>query len=445
MLQVRGRPPLTRSQVIPVPKAAKIPAIGWLYACQQDRELAQTDYNLEDPFPVVSNESNYFDVQACVAESLEMGASVIQGIQNGDYTFEQVDKLIEQKKHLLAVIRRIESGSVDSTPQSHQAGGRASRPSENVIASVGTTAITATGATINTSAGRMSDIPAKKGSKGRKQTCNFTVCHACRPFFQDRIYMSFEQMLSGRMPAVTQEEITRLPFLDAAVVRTLGLRVQHPPSSSTGHSQDSMDITTQQVDGYDDGDISDDWTPTSGTLSEIDSDRPEVADPYPCPGAGICPLWSRYSGCAYDSDFDDGLRALNHGFGPEPDLSRITPENSLSGLRHVRGSLSDTPGGTSSSCSSISLPTPSTGPLTPLTPANMTFDDALGKRFGKNGKATSMLDVMSSEKRRVGRHAHGIRGKDSNSSLGSEVEVEGGVALTEEAVESGIPDIEMDD
>ncbi|KAK5117772.1 hypothetical protein LTR85_008747 [Meristemomyces frigidus] len=428
----------------------RAPTVGWLYSCEQDREHEQTAYASEDSFPVVPNDSNYFDVQACLAESLGMSSSIIQGIRKRDYSFEQVDKLIEQKKHLLATIRRSESGSADSTPQLRHNLSRPSRFSENVIASVGATAgppvlpAAATTTSANTSTDSVDNTPLKRGSKGRKQTCNFQVCHACRPFFQDRLYTSFEKVLSGRMPAITEEEITRLPMLDAAVVRTLGLSKEHPSMSPTGHSQDSMDIVSQQKDDCEEDDTSD-WTPTSGTISESDSDRLEFADPYPCPGAGICPLASRFSGCAYDGDFDDGLRALNLGFGPEPDLSRTTPENSTNRLRRVRGRLSDTPGGTSSSASSISLPTPTAPPLTPLTPSNVSFDELLGIRLGKNGKAASMLEVLPSEKRRGGRFGLGIRGKDSNSSFGSEVEVEGGVALTEEAVETGTPDILTDE
>lgn len=424
-----------------------MPGIGWLYSCEQDRQLEQASYASNDSFPAVPNESNYFDVQACLAESLGMSSSVVHGIRNRDYSFEQVDKLIEQKKHLLATIHRMESGSADSTPQLRLHASRPSRFSENVIASVGTSAgpqvlpMTAADDTLPTS---MGDTSVRKGSKARKPTCNFQVCHTCRPFFEDRLYMSFEKVLSGRMPAITEEEIMRLPLMDVAVVRTIGLRNQYPSMSPKGHSQESIDIAMRQTDGYEEDDTSD-WTPTSATISESDSDRLEIADPYPCPGAGVCPLFSRYAGCAYDSDFNDGLRALNHGFGPEPDLSRVTPENSTTRLRHVRGGLSDTPGGTSSGASSVSLPTPTTAPLTPLTPTNVSFDELLGMRLGKSGKAASMLDVLPSEKRRSGRLGLGIRGKASNSSFGSEVEVEGGVALTEEAVETGTPDIITDE
>jgi len=423
----------------------KTPTIGWVYSCQQDREQLERTADI-DAFPVVPDESNYFDVQACLAETLGMGDCVIKGIRNGNYSFEQVEKLIEQKKHLLAVIRKIECGSADSTPQLHLHGNtRPTRFAENIIASVGTSMappvlpMASAGTPVNTPA----ESPIKRGSKSRKQTCNFQVCHACRPFFQDRLYMSFEKMLSGRVPAVTEEEISRLPMLNPAIVRNLGLRKQHPPISPTANSQESIDITTQQYDYEED---TSDWTPTSASVSEEDSDGLEMADSYPCPGAGVCPLWSRFGGCAYDSGFDDGFRALNHNFGLEPDLSRMTPENSMNRLQRVRGSMDDTPGGTSSTASSISLPTPNTMPLAPLTPMDESFDEALSRRLGKSSKAVSMLELeaLPSEKRRTRRWGLGMRGKDSSSSLGSEVEVEGGVALTEEAVEMGTPDIATD-
>lgn len=428
----------------------KIPSIGWVYACKQDHELGHVG-GMTDPdtFPVVPNESSYFDVQAQLAESLGMGASVTQGIRNGDYSFEQVDKLIEQKKHLLAMIHRAESGSADSTPQLRVGATVPSRFGESIIATAGTTAaysslpMTPAGTPSNSPAVSTANTPDKVITKGKQQTCNFQVCHGCRPFFQDRLYLSFENMRSGRMSAVTEEEITRLRFLDPAVVRTLGLRKQQPPSPHMAQSPESADIAMQQADGYEDD--TSDWTPTSATNSEADLEQLEMADRYPCPGAGVCPLWSQFSGCAYDGDFDDGFRALNHGFGPEPDLSRITPENSLSRLRRVRGSVSDTPGGTSSSASSISLPTPSTVPLAPPTPLTESFDEAFTRRLAKSNKAASMLDILPSEKRQPSRRGLGIRSKNSTSSFGSEVEVEGGVALTEEAVGTGSPDIATDD
>ena len=123
----------------------------------------------------------------------------------------------------------------------------------------------------------------------------------------------------------------------------------------------------------------------------------------------------------------------------------MTPENSESRLRRVHGSVSGTPGGSVSTASSVSLPTPSAVPLTPITPTDECFEDALMMRMKKKpGKAATISGPFLDAKPRK-RLGFGLRGRESHSSLGSEVEVEGGVALTEEAVRAGIPDILTDD
>lgn len=246
--------------------------------------------------------------------------------------------------------------------------------------------------------------------------------------------MSFEAALYGEIPPLTEEDIARLPIIDPAIVRTLGLREPRKPSLPQLREEESMDIAMQQQhDGYEED--TSDWTPTSATLSETDS---EHGSAYPCPGAGFCPVWSRDAGCAYDSGFDDGLKALNHGFGPEPDL---TPEHahSLNRLRRARTSI----GGTSSTGSSISLPTTPTAPLSHMTSTQYSLEDMLGKA----GKAATVSGALTRKRTRgsVSGLGLGISSRDSSSSLGSEVEVEGGVALTEEAVEQGVPDIGTDE
>ena len=119
----------------------------------------------------------------------------------------------------------------------------------------------------------------------------------------------------------------------------------------------------------------------------------------------------------------------------------MTPENSRSQLRRVQSTLQDTPGGTSTA-SSISLPTPSTAPLAPPTPTDESFDEALSKRLAKSSKAVSMLEILPSAERQANEsRALVLHDSDSTHSVGSEMEVQGGVALTEEAVGTGQPDI----
>lgn len=416
-----------------------IPEIGWVYACQQDRLPDQYDALPDvDAIPVtIPDESDYFDGRAREAEYLQMSQSIIKGIRAGDYDIDQVEKLIKQRENVIRTINEQEarlkesSGAVSATS-----------PAQNIIASVGSTAPTSNcrnsaalpmspaGTPANTPFDSHATTPVKSEDQDTsryKYNCTFQVCHACRPFFQDRMYASFDSVMNEEGPPVTPEEWRSLPVANARILSNIR-QPEEPrplPLPNIARSQPSMDIVTQSTSEVDD-DISVDWSD-----SDHPSDRLDSSELYPCPGAGQCPVWSRYSGCAYDTGFDDGRRAMNHGFFGEFDADRLTPENSHSQLRHMTGSVTNTPIGTSSTASSLSLPTPTTSNLAPLLPESDMEDSS-----GKSAKAKSVCGEFDAYDRKVG-----LSRKPSSSSLGSEVEVEGGVALTEEAVESGTPDI----
>ena len=420
--------------------------------------------NQTDEMEPVPSESNYFNAMADMATQLKMSASVIAGIRAEHYDLDQINMLIAQKEHLNACIRQAEHPSEENTPPSLGATLRSHDPDTSIISSAGAKAApavkavgssftemlgTAAGTPTNTPADSTTATPTKtqgKISASTRTVCRSKICHTCRPFFQDRVCMNLESVLKGEQPAITEDEITHLPFLDPAVVRKLGLRMSPEPRRQ--YDRQSVDIT----DSYDGGagnesPSSDDWTPTSKSSSEYDEDNEHSGDPYPCPGAGVCPLYSRQSGCAYDYGFDDGMRAVSHGYMTEHEWrsqidEQLTPERSNYHLRRMKDSVSDTPGGTSSTASSISLPTPTTLPLRPIDDLQEAFDEGLAMRFGsKTGKAATICGVMTDSSARSRRYGQRMTGKDSNSSLGSEIEVEGGVALTEEAVETGVPDI----
>ncbi|KAF2161359.1 hypothetical protein M409DRAFT_28094 [Zasmidium cellare ATCC 36951] len=421
----------------------RIPEVGWVYACQQDRLPGQYDPLPDvDAVPVtVPDDSNYFDARARVAEYLHMSPSVIKGIRAGDYDIDQVEKLIKQREKVIRTINEQEvrlkegSGSVSATSSPH-----------NIITSVGSTApaencrnstalpMSPAGTPANTPHDSHATTPVKGDGESTprfKYNCTFQVCHACRPFFLDRMYISFESAFNGEGPSAPPQECQGLRVADARIISKIGQHaVPRPlPLPNIARPQPSMDIVTQSTSEVDD-DISVDWSD-----SEHPSERLDSSELYPCPGPGQCPVWSRHSGCAYDVGFDDGRRAMNHGYFQEMDIDRLTPENSHSQLRHMTGSLTNTPIGTSSTASSLSLPTPTASNLAPLLPS----DDLLSvtpQKQGKSGKAKSVCGEFDAYDRKVG-----LRGRPSSSSLGSEVEVEGGVALTEEAVESGTPDI----
>lgn len=412
----------------------------------------------------IPNESDYFEMMACLANSLHMSASVIEQIRNGAFTFDQVDKLITQKEHLIAILKKAENSTGENTPPTPQAVQKYHESNSNIIASVGCTPayddkiassdaplpMTPAGTPTNTPSESTNSTPIRIQSNAldspEHPKCSFQVCHACRPFFQDRLYQSFEAVLYDAQPAVTEDEIQTLPLLSPDVLRFVGLREPLQPVTLASHiSEESMDIVYQQLEAIDGSD--DSWTPSSGSSSDFDVEGNEsIQEPYPCPGAGICPLYSRETGCAYDQGYADDHRAINHGF-QNVDLSvtqqsyQHTPEHSRQRLRHMGNSIMDTPAGTSSTGSSISLPTPVTLPLTPTTSLEDSFNTELYRKL-KIGKAASVcgvLDGSGNNQRGLGLDIRGTN--SSSSSLGSEVEVEGGVALTEEAVGGGAPDI----
>jgi hypothetical protein len=447
----------------------KMPDIGWLYACHQDwliNNLQDSVATAAESAIVVPDDSNYFDAMARYATSIKMSPSVVKQIREGLFNFDQVEKLIAQKEHLISTIKKIEGLSTDNTPGSLHS--NVLQTHTNTIASLGVSGApssanqqhldvppsSATTAHQNHARKDSSACNSTKQAQAKVDRCNYMVCHACRPFLHDRLFVNIGSVVHGVYPAITQEEAETLPILDPAVVRGFGLRkVATPiiPSPRRLERSESMDITMMpSMEGEYEDETPLEWTTSSNSSSLFDDDPQELHtfDPYPCPGAGICPVYSRNSGCAYDShDFNDGQRALSHGFGSHGgtgtpnSITHTTPERPRARLRHVEGSVSDTPGRTSSSASSISLPTPITMPLTPGTPTIQRFGDDTNSKLGKAATVCGVLSPRINFSHARPSVGSDMTGKDSHDSFGSEVEVEGGVALTEEAVETGLSDI----
>jgi hypothetical protein len=439
----------------------RIPNIGWLYACRQDwlLERQQDLATTHAESAMVPDKSNYFEMMAHLAQSLKMSPSVIKQIRDGLYTFDEVEKLVAQKEHLIGTVKRMESIAAESMPASQHS--NVFQSCSSIIASLGATAApekqqTSPTQTEQTSTKKVSPVTtASKQLQMKVDRCNYMVCHACRPFLTERIHVNIGSVVHGAQPPITEHEAETLRVLDPEIVRGFGTR--QAPSEATSSPRrfersESLDITTMHAgDGLYEDETPLEWTTSSNSSSMYDYDPEEKCrslDPHPCPGPGVCPVYSRNSGCAYDSqDFDDGQRAHAHGFSMQHsgrsagNNSHMTPDRSRGRLRRVESSASGTPGGTSSSASSISLPTPTTFPLTPDTPATHHFEDIM---IGKPGKAATVCGVL-----RPGMNfsharlsvASNMSGGESHESFGSEVEVDGGVALTEEAVETGLPDI----
>lgn len=415
--------------------------MGWLYVCCQDAMPLSHDLSVSesiDSLPTVSDTGSYFEAQAQVAASIGMSASVISQIRTGTYTYDQIETLLAQRRHVIDTIRRSMNPSTASVPPTPKSPARNSDALMDIIATAGATAATVTqklnlaalpmspaGTPSNTPADSQASTPQATPSNPLdespardatpKEGCTYQVCHSCRPFFQDRLSMSFEPALNIDVHALANRDVSALPVHSAAVVSKIGLRRRLPPTPLR-RSEESMDITMHQRDGNGcesfGQETSSDCTPTTTTSSE------EVEfDLSPRPAPGVRPAWLAGS-YAYDSGYEDNQRDFS-----ESNIKKgMEPPEGLGIVGQVEqnidmpGSVTSTPDLTPSKGSSISLPNP---PTTPLTGGTL------------SSPHSSSLPERSSPS----------SNKSSNSSRGSEVEVEGGVALTEEAVELGTPDI----
>ncbi|KAK6431403.1 hypothetical protein LTR95_012436 [Oleoguttula sp. CCFEE 5521] len=417
------------------------PSAGWLYACRQDWLLArksQTAREYELPqLPIESDDLNHL---ADIATALGMSQSVLAQMRAGSYTVSEAKKVVGEKVHMLSVIEAEERALTQHSPSASPTSKTGLDSSSGIIASLGATVSSPTSskaidaaATITTNA------------------CNYMVCHTCRPFLLDRVTVSIEAILSGTEPAILRTEMQYLHMIEPNVVSKIGTRPT-PPRRIRQFGLRLMDPTSQQKDGADEDTTPSDWTSSdisSGVCEDDDNEEFVNVDPFPCPGPGLCPVASYVGGCAYDSDFDDGERAINHAIhaGHHNDTSagaeNITPDRPRYRLRRVEGNVSETPGRAASNGSSISVPTPTTMPLTPVTPSDESFEDVLNSRIAdqppKVGKAATICGRLDSGA------GGNMSNRPSSSSLGSEVAVTDGVALTEEAVETHLPDIKYEE
>ena len=397
-----------------------------------------------EALPVVDDSGNYFEAQAKVAESIGMSRSVVKQMRDGEYSYDQIEKLLQQRRHVLDVIRKTDGTSAQSssTPSPRKDSLKIDPPSEVIIASSGTTAALAVqpttpiglpmspaGTPSNTPSISTANTPIKYAKPEKSVPCNFQVCHTCRPFFPDRLHTSFDAVCNNEVPPITGEDSSKLRILDAKVVSNLGLRPVplRPNLTPIVHDDGDADSMAHmnQGDGYDD-----DISPTDTSIS--DDSRFYLRDDeelLPCPGQGFCLVWSETEGCAYYSGFDDGKRAINHAMYFDDSYDPEALQMAYQQAQHGQAGTTSTPGRSSSTGSSVSLPEPKLEPLTPTSPDELPFGIDLENRLSKVGKAATVCGVLTkddeysedlSEPR--------VEDKVSNSSLGDEVEVDGGVA-----------------
>jgi hypothetical protein len=159
-------------------------------------------------------------------EMIGMNESVVWQAERGVYTEAQIGKLKAQKLHLTNVLfeavkkRKAAASEIDQCHLSE-------------------------------------DSKQFHSFKPSSFRCNLKSCHSCRPYFQDRMYMPFEDAYEHKADPITEEEAgKKLPVRNAAILRTIGLRqikehmpvnnpVQNGLSEESGHANSiALELTT---------------------------------------------------------------------------------------------------------------------------------------------------------------------------------------------------------
>lgn len=356
-------------------------------------------------------------------QAIGLSSSVIEAAEKGFYTLEQLEILKLQKLHLKQVISLTVQGFSNnkcSTPITKSS--ENNPPVTNIDgASVRVTNNDSVGScTIETPKHLAKELRLKHKTQFAPP-CTFKACHTCRPYYKDRIHISFGAVFAGETAPLTAQDAAVLPIGNVNVLRNIGLR-QPPrrhlltdgPADVLSGSASQFTIQTTQSERDD--------------LSRI---RQSARNFYKLGSRSLAELRNEFQMAGLQ-------KSLKNAFH---NVFRTGRESSSEG-------------------SNITLPLPGTGKHRKLDQNAGEFDLGLLKRIRSvrrralevaRNDSMPIVEVVEGNEEDYVAETNGDSldsSEDSSdysaysgSSEGSEVEVDGGVALTEEAVEMHTPDI----
>ncbi|KAF1846984.1 uncharacterized protein K460DRAFT_392445 [Cucurbitaria berberidis CBS 394.84] len=405
------------------------PSVGFLYECRQDcdfktlrDQLAQDEDRIE---PVKS------DLRLQL-EATGFSESIILTAEGGHYTNAQLTKLKGQKAELRQIILDVEQKTeINDAVAKLTSIDKASTHND----------------------GALNSTPAKDETA---PGCAFKACHNCRPYYRDRVYISFHAVLSADFAPITHNDAQQLPIKSSQVMRNIGNTV-HSFSSSLVHATTLSTLPTSTSFATS--------TEAPQTASTASSDSSELT----------------FKTTQTDMDEITAQRRPRRRFYKmghrnsgdiAHDLSRLPAFLTRQGLKSAVQGIFRTGRDSSSSGSNVTLPLARTGTVRNLNESESVGEFDLGalrrvrrqkeRNELRNGTYRGGFEGVIAKAHATGQHAvfassHSRddtgTGADETSSSesdfsvyscaseGSEVEVEGGVALTEEAVETHTPDI----
>ncbi|KAK7190482.1 hypothetical protein PSPO01_03457 [Paraphaeosphaeria sporulosa] len=410
------RIPLNVSDGFACPGCGNYRALGFLYVCRQERDVAYSEtHTANSPHGTRSTKS---DLRREM-EDVGLSESIIATAEKGLYTDQQLEKLKAKKTELNGVVARSLRAEQMRDTIVHV-------PFNDTFEALERHVQDYTNTFLQT-------VP----------SCQVVACHACRPYFRDRISMSFDAVFRDEVLPLQPTEADSLPVKSAQIIRNISCRPTPAPLRKTIEEN----------------------TPTTLLVSSC---SPDESPSTPSQS-------SMYTYKTTQSEIDTlnttrhhrrRFYKMGHRSSGElgRDLSRQMPLFFRQGLKEAfKGIFRATARDSSSSGSNITLPMPHTAAArdTADVTAMGEFDmgalrrvkrqkDRFDLRQGHgNGVGASEQDAQNCVLRRdMSSRSDGE--SDSSGSMasvyscvseGSEVEVDGGVALTEEAVETHTPDI----
>lgn len=383
-------------------------------------------------------------------EALGFSQSVIRQAEAGVYTTDQLEILKAQRVQLREAIQDQENQSLTA------------RLAENL-------------ANLSLHDGTLLSGPDEQTN----HTCRFRACPHCRSYFRDRVWASFEAVFGDEHASITVEESSRLPVKDARILRHIGLRPNpslHPNLYAIPPSETFAPDTPVSPS------LSDPITSPTPSESDISSDTYKTtqsdfasAEDHRLRGKRFYILSNRSSGfiaralSSHEDLVSRGRQSISASIKAIFGRNHRVPSHSTTtstGLSSTSGSAGE---------SSITLPVRCSGTvrdmesgerireldLGPLRRVRREQERAdirkgdkdwgfeVGPRIQFGGLVRREREQPSPGPTAASANEQHDEDSESNNSVyscvseGSEIEVDGGVALTEEAVETHAPDLVM--
>ncbi|KAF2997182.1 hypothetical protein E8E13_006117 [Curvularia kusanoi] len=369
----------------------------------------------------------------------KLSESIIQTAEQGHYSSAQLKILMTQKLDLRQAIEDSIQGS-----QINDAVTQLAALDSSPLNNDGTASVKAKDAVIITDlAGGNYETDAQQSL-----SCNFRACHTCRPYYRDRVYISFEAVTSAQFSPVSLKEVQQLPTKSARTIRSLGM-AQTSLSPRLDHEESPL--TTQTI-------------VTFSTFTETPNTASTTSES------------SELTFKTTQTDVDE-LRALRrprkrfYNIGHKSsdeiarDLSRMPSLLSRQGLKTAMQAVFRPGRESSSSGSMITLPVPRTGTVRDDSATRPVGEFDIGalrrvrrqkeKNDMRRGAYVGGFEAVATSPAMAksfaapsphGSNREGSCSSESNFSVysrisdASEIDIEGGVALVEGAIQSHASD-----